>query len=134
MAALAVGASSPRADQHLLIVDIDTHDRLEAISRFLINRGLRLSTSGKFADFAIVHGRHGLAMSCDWLVFEHGEKEGHITFRTPSQYVLNLEDCAADPSNAPWVEQVGHGFVLASEDNYEAWLDFDTGNTVVSFK
>jgi hypothetical protein len=46
MAALALGSSSPRADDNLLVVDIDPAERLEAISQFLINKGLRLTNDG----------------------------------------------------------------------------------------
>jgi hypothetical protein len=134
VAALAFGGSSPRGDQHLLVVDVDTHHRLEAISSFLVKRGLHLSKNGNFADFAMMHGRHVLAMPCDWLIFERGHNEVHITFRSPCEHVAHLEDYTTDPSDAPWLDQAGHGFMLASEDNYEAWLDFDSGTTVVSFK
>jgi len=134
MVALAVGGSSPRGDQHVLVIDIDTHERLEAISRYLINRGLRLTVNGRFADFAIIHGKHGLSMPCDWLVFEEHETEGQVTFRMPCEHVGGLDEYVVDSSDSPWLDQAGHGFVLSSEDDYEAWLDFNTGTTVVSFR
>ena len=108
--------------------------RLEAIARYLIKHGLRLTDNGRFADFAILHGRHGMTMPCDWLVFEHGEKYGQLTFRKPCECASGLDDCIADSDSPPWTEQAGHGFMLESEGDYEAWLDFDTGTTIVSFK
>ncbi len=117
-----------------MVVQVDTPARLEAITRQLIACGLRMTDNGRFADFALAHGTHGLSMPCDWLHMEHSEKGAEISFRTRWQYLKGLKNFATDYYGTAWIDQVGAGFMLASNDDHEAWLDFNSGRTVVNFK
>ncbi|MGI9043532.1 MAG: hypothetical protein ACR2GK_05345 [Gemmatimonadaceae bacterium] len=117
-----------------MVISFDSHTRLEAVVGQLILRDLKLSENGRFADFAIIHGTHGLALDCDWLTFEHTERGGHVSFRKPCEYIEGLEDFAASCDRFTWIDQVGHGFMLSSDKEHEAWIDFETGRTIVSLK
>src|SRR5688572_23236408 len=132
-ATLAFGGKVLGSDEHIMVVQLDSPERLEAVSRNLIKCGLRMTRDGKFEDFAIVHGTHGPGMPCDWLHFQATAEGGEVTFRRECEYVAGLEDFAS--YEAPdWIDQVGHGFMLASEGEYDVWLDFATGRTIVSLK
>lgn len=135
MVTLAVGGKVLDASEDLMVIQHDSYKRLEAVAGFLIREGyLRLTENQKFADFAIVHGEKGLALDCDWLLFEHTEEGGEISFRRESEYVRDLEDFATDYEAPAWIDQVGHGFMLKDDVDCQAWLDFNSGRTVVSLK
>ena len=132
-ATLALGGKVLGSDTQLMVVQLDSPERLEAVSRNLIKCGLRMTRDGEFEDFAIVHGTRGLAMPCDWLHFRSAAEGGEVTFRKGCAYVAGLEDFAS--YDVPvWIDQLGHGFMLASEDEYDVWLDFGTGRTIVMLK
>ena len=134
MLTLAFGNRALDADENIMAVQVDSSRRLEAISGQLIKSGLRMTHHGKFADFAIVHGEHGLAMDCDWLTFNVTPDGGEVQFRTNSQYVEGLDSFTTESQDVEWIDQMGHGFVLDSGDDYNVWLDFNSGRTVVSLK
>lgn len=133
-ATLALGGRVAGSNKNIMVVQLDSPTRLEAVSRHLIKCGLRMTENGRFADFAIVHGRHGLAMPCDWIHFSRTEEAGEVSFRKECEYIDGLEDFAGDYHAPAWIDQVGHGFMLASEEDYDVWLDFATGRTLVSLK
>lgn len=133
-ATLALGGKVAGSNKDIMVVQLDSPTRLEAVSRHVIKCGLRMTQNGRFADFAIVHGTHGLAMPCDWIHFSRNGESGEVSFRRECEYVEGLEDFAGDHYAPAWIDQVGHGFMLASEDDYDVWLDFATGRTVVSLK
>lgn len=128
-----MGGKAGDYDDYLMVTAVDSHTRLEAVVRQLIEHGLKLTENGKFADFAIVHGTHGLALDCDWLTFEHTEAGGQVSFRKPCEYIEGLADYTATASWA-WIDQVGHGFLVSSDKEHEAWIDFASGRMIVSLK
>ncbi|MEO5590433.1 MAG: hypothetical protein ABIS03_12660 [Gemmatimonadaceae bacterium] len=130
---LAVGGKAGDYDDYLMVISVDSHARLEAVVRQLILHGLKLSEHGRFADFAIVHGKYGLALDCDWLIFEHTEAGGRVSFRKPCEYIEGLADFTASESSA-WIDQVGHGFMVSSDREHDAWIDFGSGRMIVSLK
>ena len=132
--ALAFGTRNLGADENIMIVQADSPERLEALSGWLIDHGLHMTANEKFADFAIAHGEHGLSMPCDWLSFTRTPDSGEVTFRAPCRHVEGLEEFVVESQEVAWIEQVGHGFMLDSGDDYDVWLDFTSGRTVVSLK
>ena len=135
MVTLAVGGKVLDANEELMVIQHDSCKRLEAVVRFIIREGyLRLTENQKFADFAIVHGRNGLALDCDWLLFERTDEAGQVSFRRECEYIRDLEDFATEYEAPAWIDQVGHGFMLKDDGDCQAWLDFNTGRTVVSLK
>jgi hypothetical protein len=118
------------SNKELLVVQFDSAERVEAVAKFLLSLDLQMTRDGKFCDYAIVHGTHGLALECDWLHFTPGE----VAFRTPSHWVQNLGDFTAEGHHWLWIDQIGHGFLLESNDEHQVWLDFSTGRTVVNLK
>lgn len=132
--ALAFGTKTLGANESILVLQCDSPERLEAVSGWLIERGFRMTKKGKFADFAIVHGDHGLALDCSWLTFTRKPDGAEVAFRVRSRHVEGLDEFAAESPDAAWIDQVGHGFVLDSSDECDVWLDFASGRTVVSLK
>ena len=51
-----------------------------------------------------------------------------------SHYGEGLQAFATETRDVEWIDQMGNGFVLESGDDYNVWLDFDSGRTVVSLK
>ena len=133
-ATLALGGKVAGSDKDIMVVRLDSPERLEAVSRNLIKCGLRMTRNGRFEDFAIVHGTHGLSLPCDWIHFSKTAEAGEVSFRKNCEYVEGLEDFISDYHAPAWIDQVGHGFMLASEDDYEVWLDFATGRTIVNLR
>jgi hypothetical protein len=134
VATFALGGKLLGANEDILAVQLDSPDRLEAVSRHLIKCGLHMTRNGRFADFAIVHGSHGLSLDCDWLTFITTPEGGEVSFRTTSQYVEGLATFAVEYQGAEWIDQLGHGFMLDSTGDCQVWLDFNSGRTVVSLK
>ncbi|MGK2960519.1 MAG: hypothetical protein ACSLFK_00080 [Gemmatimonadaceae bacterium] len=132
---LAVGGKALGASEELMVIQHDSHKRLEAVAGFLIREGyLRLTENGKFADFAIVHGQKGLALDCDWLLFELTDEGGQVSFRRQCEYVRGLANFATEYEAPAWIDQLGHGFMLKTDEDFETWVDFNTGRTLVRLK
>jgi hypothetical protein len=132
--AMAFGTRTLGANESVLVVQADSPERLEAVAGWLIKRGLRLTENGRFADFALVHGDHGLSLECDWLTFIRNPDGGEVVFRPPCRYVEGLDDFVVESRDVDWIDQVGHGFMLNSSEEYDVWLDFSSGRTIVSLK
>ncbi len=131
---LALGGKALDSNEEIFIVQHDSAKRQEAVVRQLILQGLQMTQAGRFAEFALVHGTHGPSLGCDWLVFESTPEGGRVSFRHKCEYVEGLEDFASDDYHPAWIPHVGHGFMLASDDEYDVWLDFYTGRTIVNLK
>lgn len=92
-----------------------------------------MTRDGKFSDFAIVHGKHGLPMPCDWLEYS-ADGDGAMIRLKPENDVFDVSFAGHGYEGPSWIAARGHGFILSQEDDYDVWLDFTTGGTVVSLR
>lgn len=134
MVTLAVGGKALDSNEEIFIVQHDSAKRQEAVVRQLILQGMQMTQGDRFADFALVHGTHGPSLGCDWLIFESTPEGGQVSFRNRCVYVENFEALAGGWCRGFWVPPSGDGFILASEDEHDVWLDFYTGRTFITFK
>jgi hypothetical protein len=118
-------------NENLIVMPCYNHWLLEDLTEYLIHLGLRMTSEEKFSDFAIVHGTHGLPMQCTWLQYRREGSSATVEFRSADS-LLNIDgaDCGYDSDG--WIRSRGHGFVISRDEDYDVWLDFITGETVVT--
>ena len=118
-------------NEELIVMPCNSHWLVEDLTEYLLRLGLRMTDDERFADFAIVHGKYGLSMPCSWL---HCVRDGDVAtveFK-PEDEFLNLDLAGYGYEAEGWIHSRGHGFVLSRNDDYDTWLDFVTGQTVVT--
>jgi hypothetical protein len=115
----------------LIVMPCNSHWLVEDLSEYLIEANLHMTKNEQFEDFAIVHGKYGIPMPCAWLDYNRIGEKGTVEFK-PANDPLNLEPANVGYEGAGWIVPRGHGFVISSDDEYDVWLDFLTGQTVVT--
>ncbi len=100
---------------------------------YLLAKGLNMTRDGAFEDFAIVHGTHGIPLPCRWLDYRPDANGALIRFKTESD-PLDLSVIESGYEGPGWIAARGHGFMIAQEDDYDVWVDFTTGGTIISLR
>lgn len=128
------GVVSVSTGEGIIAVQFSDPSRLESLVKALIDHGFTMTVDGKFEDFALVHGRHGLSMPCDWLGFRSDEEGGMVWLRTSIPEQPSAFSDVYDWDSMGWITERGHGFMLSRDDHSDVWLDFHSGRTIVSLK
>ena len=117
----------------LIVMQCENHVDLEDLVHYLLDLGLNMTRHGAFEDFAIVHGIHGIPMPCTWLDYRR-ETDGAKVSLTPERNFLEFDwsDAMSGYEGPGWIAPRGHGFVVTREKDYDVWVDFTTGGTVVN--
>lgn len=120
-------------NEDLVVMECENHTELERVAGYLICRGLNMARNGAFEDFAIVHGTRGIPLPCDWLEYRLDAEGSTVRFISDHQR-LDLGAAGNGYDGPGWMPARGHGFVISQQDDYDVWLDFETGGTVVSLR
>lgn len=128
------GARSIEFSNDFIVTQCSNPADLEAHVTDLLDCGFNMTRDGRFADFAIVHGVHGLALPCDWLELRNVQGGGMVSLKTAAPDALAFADDIFSCDESGWITELGHGFMLSREQDYDLWLDFNTGRTIVSLK
>lgn len=128
------GVAAVESNTDLIVVQFIDTSCMDSFVRQMILYGFTMTTDDKFEDFALVHASHELPMPCDWLIIRR-EDEGTSIWLKP-EWVDPSPLLTTVGENAPpaWGTPMGHGFMLAREKDYDVWLDFNSGRTVVCLK
>lgn len=117
----------------LTVIACENHTQLEEVVKYFLARGLNMTRDGAFEDFAIVHGTHGIPMPCTWLDYQR-DGDGATVSLKPERNFLEFGWSDSGYEGPGWMAARGHGFVLSQEKDYDVWIDFTTGGTVVSLR
>lgn len=121
------------SNRDLVAIQYSEPAALEALVAHMIASGLDMTRDGKFADFAIVHGRHGLPMPCAWLDYLRDGDAGNVCLK-PEVDFLEFDWSDSGYEGPGWIAARGHGFIVSQKPDYDVWVDFTTGGTVVSLR
>lgn len=117
----------------LVAMQCENHTELEEVVKYLLSRGLTMTRDGAFADFAIAHGTHGVALPCAWLEYQNEGDTATVSLR-PERDFLAFDWSDTGYEGPGWLAARGKGFIVSQEDDYDVWVDFSTGGTVVSLR
>jgi hypothetical protein len=117
----------------LIVMECQSHTDLENVVAYLLSKGLSMTSDGAFDDFAIVHGTHGFSMRCRWLDYKTDADGATIRFKTGAD-PLDLSLAETGYEGPGWITARGHGFMISQRDDFDVWVDFNTGGTIVSLR
>ena len=120
-------------NEDFIVMPCENHNQLEDLVEYLLRRGLTMTRDGAFADFAIVHGTHGVPMPCAWLDYRRDGDTATIRLK-PEIDFLEFDWSESGYEGPGWIAARGHGFIVSQEEDYDVWVDFTTGGTVVSLR
>lgn len=119
--------------EDLIVMRCESHTLLEDLVEYLLHLNLNMTQDGAFADFAIVHGTHGIPMPCAWLDYRRDGDAGTVCLK-PERDFLEFDWSDSGYEGPGWIAARGHGFIVSQEKDYDVWVDFTTGGTVVNLR
>ena len=128
------GVAAVESNKDLIVVQFSDTSRMESFVRQMILYGFTMTNDDKFEDFALVHASHELPMPCDWLIIRRDEEGTSIWLKPEWVDPSPLLTTVGEDAPPAWGTPMGHGFMLARENDYDVWLDFNSGRTVVCLK
>jgi hypothetical protein len=128
------GVAAVKSNQELVAIEFINSERLDAFVKQLIAFGFRMTKDGAFWDFAIAHADPDVALKCEWLEFSRlsGPTQVRLKGEEVSDQLASAESFQSGFNG--WLTEMGHGFIISREDEYDVWLDFSSGNTIICLK